>query len=153
MQHHMRREPRDMYLNWYRDTHLPLPMQGPYKWMCFNRVLYHSQRYRGQGNCWQCTACCPLDLCVVTLTYGSDKKGSMNVWFFPVSPVFKEMIWFPFFQALWTYKLQRPGCLPMCWVSRLSVPAHTICIHSESSRTFHVSEELSSFWKGVGYTQ
>lgn len=153
MQHHVGHESLGMYLNWHRDTHLNSGTlrrdSGRYKWMGFNRVLYHSQRYRRQGHCRQCTTCCPLDLCVVTLTCGSDKKGNINVWFFPTSPVFTEVTWFPSFQALWTYKLQRPGRLPMCWVSPVSTPAHITCVHSESSRTFHVFEEFSSFWQGV----
>lgn len=69
MQHHVGRESSGMYPNWHRDTHLNSGQDhslrrdsGRYKRMGFNRVLYHNQRYRRQGNCQQWSLCGHLDV-------------------------------------------------------------------------------------------
>lgn len=152
MQHHVGREPPGMY----PDTGTPILTVGrttPYAGTLGGINGWASTEYFITAKDTDAKATANNDLCVVTLTCGSDKKGSINVWFFPTSPVFTEVTWFPSFQALWTYMLQRPGYLPMCWVSPVSAPAQTTCVHPESSRTFHVSEEFGSFRQGDAYTQ
>lgn len=80
MQHHVGREPPGGYLNWHRDTHLNSGQDhslrrdsGRYKWMGFNRVLYHSQRHRRQGNCQQWSLCGYVDL-----WFRQKKEASMS---------------------------------------------------------------------------